>query len=161
GQVRWQNERYTMPAVAWLLVCAALGACALFRRSARPSVVISAVAVAIGAHLVAIVFRPSNTIPELRLAWTYALGIGLVVALMLPARTLRAPLVIAALRVANDPQIAKMRDQKWFFGRACRNTRDQHVRAGAVLARLHPRRVLVGDAGALVYASNRPGLDII
>lgn len=25
GQVRWQNERYTMPAVAWLLVCAALG----------------------------------------------------------------------------------------------------------------------------------------
>jgi hypothetical protein len=25
GQVRWQNERYTMPAVAWLLVSAALG----------------------------------------------------------------------------------------------------------------------------------------
>src|SRR5208282_4164566 len=29
GQVRWQNERYTMPAVAWLLVAAALGASAL------------------------------------------------------------------------------------------------------------------------------------
>jgi hypothetical protein len=25
GQVRWQNERYTMPAVAWLLISAALG----------------------------------------------------------------------------------------------------------------------------------------
>jgi len=25
GQVRWQNERYTMPAVAWLLLCATLG----------------------------------------------------------------------------------------------------------------------------------------
>src|SRR5690606_22716790 len=25
GQVRWQNERYTMPAVAWLLVATALG----------------------------------------------------------------------------------------------------------------------------------------
>jgi hypothetical protein len=26
GQVRWQNERYTMPAVAWLLLAASLGA---------------------------------------------------------------------------------------------------------------------------------------
>ena len=29
GQVRWQNERYTMPAVAWLMLAAALGAAAL------------------------------------------------------------------------------------------------------------------------------------
>ncbi len=29
GQVRWQNERYTMPAVAWLLIAAALGTAAL------------------------------------------------------------------------------------------------------------------------------------
>jgi hypothetical protein len=161
GQVRWQNERYTMPAVAWLLICAALGACALFRRVARPSIVVSAVAVAIGAHLVAIVLRPPNTIPELRLAWTIALAIGLGVALMLRVWVLRAPIVAAALLVASDHQIAKVRDQKWFFGRACRNIRDQHIRAGGVLARLRPRRVLVGDAGALVYASNRPGLDII
>ena len=28
GQVRWQNERYTMPAVAWLLLAAALGVAA-------------------------------------------------------------------------------------------------------------------------------------
>lgn len=29
GQVRWQNERYSMPALAWLLLAAALGAAAL------------------------------------------------------------------------------------------------------------------------------------
>ncbi|HEX4512599.1 MAG TPA: hypothetical protein VH054_03660 [Polyangiaceae bacterium] len=161
GQVRWQNERYTMPAVAWLLLCAALGACALFRKKARPSLVLGALAVAIGAHLVAIVFRAPYTIPELRLPWVYALAIGLGVTLMLRTWPLRAPMVAAALLVANDHQIAKLRDQKWFFGRACRNIRDQHIRAGNILAELHPRRVLVGDAGALVYASNRPGLDII
>jgi hypothetical protein len=32
GQVRWQNERYTMPAVAWLLIAAALGLGAIFAR---------------------------------------------------------------------------------------------------------------------------------
>src|SRR5690606_23702319 len=30
GQVRWQNERYTMPALAWLLLAAALGFGAFF-----------------------------------------------------------------------------------------------------------------------------------
>jgi hypothetical protein len=34
GQVRWQNERYTMPAVAWLLLCAALGLAVLLSRAA-------------------------------------------------------------------------------------------------------------------------------
>jgi hypothetical protein len=33
GQVRWQNERYTMPAVAWLLAAAALGSGALLTRA--------------------------------------------------------------------------------------------------------------------------------
>src|SRR5450432_995847 len=33
GQVRWQNERYTMPAVAWLLLCAALGLAILLSRA--------------------------------------------------------------------------------------------------------------------------------
>jgi hypothetical protein len=33
GQVRWQNERYTMPAVAWLLIAASLGTGALFARA--------------------------------------------------------------------------------------------------------------------------------
>jgi hypothetical protein len=33
GQVRWQNERYTMPAVAWLLLAAALGAAGVLTRA--------------------------------------------------------------------------------------------------------------------------------
>jgi hypothetical protein len=36
GQVRWQNERYTMPAVAWFLLAAALGAGAALAWSAEP-----------------------------------------------------------------------------------------------------------------------------
>jgi len=35
GQVRWQNERYTMPAVAWLLTSAALGLGAAFAQLER------------------------------------------------------------------------------------------------------------------------------
>lgn len=35
GQVRWQNERYTMPAVAWLLTSAALGLAAAFAQLDR------------------------------------------------------------------------------------------------------------------------------
>ncbi|HEX3776885.1 MAG TPA: hypothetical protein VHV51_20575 [Polyangiaceae bacterium] len=49
GQVRWQNERYTMPAVAWLLLCAALGIAVLLRYAvtlrSRASVLGAAVAV--------------------------------------------------------------------------------------------------------------------
>ena len=53
-------------------------------------------------------------------------------------------------------QLPNMRDQIWFFGRASRNIHDQHLIAGEVLRQLSPRRVLVGDAGALLYASDRP-----
>jgi len=35
GQVRWQNERYSMPAVAWLLVAAALGVGVVLTRAFR------------------------------------------------------------------------------------------------------------------------------
>jgi len=161
GQVRWQNERYTMPAVAWLLVCAALGAAALLRKAAKPSIVIASFAAAMGAHLLAIGLRPPNTIPELRLPWTTALACGAGVAVLLRMWELRAPLVVGALLVAQDHQTAKMRDQRWFFGRACRNIRDQHLVAGQLIGALEPRRLLVGDAGALVYASDRPALDII
>ncbi len=35
GQVRWQNERYTMPAVSWLLIAAALGAAVLAHRASQ------------------------------------------------------------------------------------------------------------------------------
>jgi hypothetical protein len=61
-------------------------------------------------------------------------------------------------------QAPRFTDQLWFFGRASRNILDQHVRTGRVLRddlEPRPRRVLVGDAGAIPYISDLPALDII
>lgn len=118
GQVRWQNERYTMSAVAWLLMLSALG-------------------------LAALVNRPGNTL-QTRGFWL--------------ARIASAIAIMTGFYVCHQDNI---RDQVWFFGRACRNIRDQHVIAGRMLAAHKPRRILVGDAGALIYIADRPGLDLI
>lgn len=124
GQVRWQNERYTMPAVAWVLLLAAMGVAVLIKdwgvKRGAPAV----------------------------------LGFG-----RLARIAVMAGLVVGFWHY----QAPCMRDQIWFFGRACRNIRDQHVTAGRLLSRMNPRprRILMGDAGALAYASDLPGLDII
>src|SRR5262245_54778728 len=57
----------------------------------------------------------------------------------------------------------RFRDQVWFFGRASRNIRDQHIRVGRLLREMPdpPHRVLVGDAGAIHYAADLPACDII
>ena len=130
AQVRWQNERYTMPAVAWVLLLAALGAALLLDPPPRPWSLGSTRA-----------WGPS---PRAR----YFGG---------------AFVTVVALALFVIHQRAKMRDQIWFFGRACRNIRDQHIIAGRVLKQLspQPKRVLVGDAGALLYASDLPGVDLI
>ncbi len=160
GQVRWQNERYTMPAVAWLLIAAALGATALARRT-RPSTLAMIATGAIAIQLIATAMRPPGAMPSVRLAWTLAILGGALFALAASVWPLRLAAVVAALVLAQVHQEPNYRGQKWFFGRASRNIRDQHIVAGRWLGRLKPRRVLVGDAGALIYASERPGLDII
>ncbi|CAN90669.1 hypothetical protein predicted by Glimmer/Critica [Sorangium cellulosum So ce56] len=152
GQVRWQNERYTMPAVAWLLVLTAMGLALLVARAAwanggerrqeRPESAPAGIRARLGA-LGAIAAAARGG----------ALSRGLWCARVALA------LAVAALFWAH--QLPRMRDQIWFFGRASRNIRDQHLVAGKLLAQLDVRRVLVGDAGALLYASDRPGLDII
>jgi hypothetical protein len=133
GQVRWQNERYTMPAVAWLLVLAALGLAALISG------------------------------PGVR-------SFGKPARALIAAAPERQTLVFGALRVAGAlaiaavfwrAQLPRMRDQIWFFGRASRNIRDQHIVAGGVLKRLGADRVLVGDAGALLYSADIAGIDLI
>jgi hypothetical protein len=126
GQVRWQNERYTMSAVAWLLVLAAMG-----------------VAVLLSPALLSI--RIGRQHPSVDRA----------------AFLTRAAAALVLMAVYWQHQRPNMRDQIWFFGRASRNIRDQHLVAGDILRRLEPRRVLVGDAGALLYASDRPGLDLV
>ncbi|MFO0568741.1 MAG: hypothetical protein U0263_23970 [Polyangiaceae bacterium] len=122
GQVRWQNERYTMPALAWVMLAAALGVAALVGNAfalGRRGRVLRAVASSAAVGLVAL------------FAWHH---------------------------------LSRFRDQVWFFGRASRNIRDQHVRTGRLLRDMRPNpphRVLVGDAGAIPYASDLPALDII
>ena len=126
GQVVWQNERYTMAAVAWLLVLAAMGLAALasgaWRKAGEPAP------------------------PERR-------------QLVMGALRIAGALIIAGIYWRG--QLPRMRDQIWFFGRASRNIRDQHVVAGLLLGRMKAERVLVGDAGALVFASDRPAIDLI
>jgi hypothetical protein len=119
GQVRWQNERYTMPAVAWLLLASTLGLAVLLSNAVRSR-------------------RRSS--------------LGL------------AALSLVATGFFIVHQMPRFREQLWFFGRASRNILDQHLTAGALIRQdpaLQSKRVLVGDAGAIPYASDVPALDVI
>jgi hypothetical protein len=124
GQVRWQNERYTMAAVAWLLVLFAMGLGLLLRPACSQ------------------LFAETHVRDR-----CLALGRG------------AAAVTVAAVYWAH--QTPQMNDQIWFFGRASRNIREQHFTAGRLLHQLGARRVLVGDAGALMYISDCHGLDLI
>jgi len=172
GQVRWQNERYVMPAVAWMLVLAALGvSVALRKRTApigplrsrplRPSVLATIVLGALVVQTIGVLTRPAGTPPVFRLSWLLAIACAAPALLLLRWQIGRAIVITSLVLFAWDHQTPKMRDQKWFFGRAARNIRDQHITLGKYLAELKPKRVLVGDAGAILYESDRPGLDII
>jgi len=122
GQVRWQNERYTMPAVAWLLAASALGlgallygACQYYSRRRLPALLLTALAI------------------------SGAVGFGW-------------------------GTLPRLREQRWFFGRASRNIFEQHVQVGEMLRHLKKpahSRILVGDAGAIPYLSDLPALDVI
>lgn len=170
GQVRWQNERYVMPAVAWMLILTALGVSVAFRKAAkargrggplRPGLVWTLVLSALVVQTVGVLTRPPGP-PHFRFSWTFSLACGALVFFpLLWWRTVRIGVLGALLVLAYDHQVPKMRDQKFFFGRASRNIRDQHLTLGKYLKELQPQRVLVGDAGAILYESERPGLDII
>jgi hypothetical protein len=122
GQVRWQNERYTMPAVAFLLIAAGLGAgYALTLPFTKP-------------------FRRS------RFAWA------------------GAAVTAAAMLFYTNSQARCTARQVWFFGRASRNVFDQQLQVGHRLGHLlkpTPHRIAMGDAGAIPYAADLPGLDLI
>lgn len=121
GQVRWQNERYVMSGVTWLLLLVAMGVGALASHYGRTL--------------------------RGRISWALRTGVAVLVAMLWWHH-----------------QHPQMRDQVWFFSRASRNIRDQQIVAGRKLKALtnpEPTRVLVGDAGAITYASDIPGLDII
>jgi len=160
GQVRWQNERYTMPAVAWLLMAAALGASALLRRKERPNWLVVFAMGALGVQAVVASLAPDLR-PTATKAWALSLGAGALAGAVFSIWPVRVVTAGALLVLAYVHQAPNLRGQKWFFGRASRNILDQHVKAGRFLEKIGARRVLVGDAGALIYASERRGLDII
>jgi len=110
---------------------------------------------------IGVLTRPAGEMPSFRLSWLLAFACAGLAAVLLRFRAVRIPLVTLLVLFAWDHQAPKMRDQKWFFGRAARNIRDQHLTLGKYLAQTKPKRVLVGDAGAILYESERPGLDII
>ncbi len=178
GQVRWQNERYTMPAVAWLVMAAALGVAALIRRDRRaaPTFVVGTLLGVAVLQLHGLAIRPPGAPLDLRYPWLVALSGAATVALLLRLRPVRVLAAAAALVLFHDHQESRMRDQKWFFGRASRNIRDQHVTSGRALKEAlfpliprsdgtyrlaHAQRILLGDAGAIPYAADAPALDII
>lgn len=134
GQVRWQNERYTMPAVAWLLVATALGLSVTLRHVSRQ--------LHVAWQALARRARPASLAPV-------AAALSLLV----------VTLVSTGLYAAHE--LPRQREQLWFFGRASRNIHDQHMVTGRLLTRTPAHRVLVGDAGAIPYIADLPAVDII
>lgn len=122
GQVRWQNERYIMPAVAWIMLAGAVGMGALLG-------------------------LPVSRGPRRTLFVAAQWGLGAV--------------ALVAFAHFQRPRFAQ---QLWFFGRASRNIYEQHVTLGRELGaalKPTPRRVLLGDAGAIPYMSDLPALDFV
>lgn len=122
GQVRWQNERYSMPAVLWFMLASMLGAAVLFAPCAHST---------FGGK---------------------------------PMWLARAAFALTALGIFAWQQEARFRQQLWFFGRASRNIFEQQIQVGHWLrsaVRPPPRRIMVGDAGAIPYISDLPALDLV
>ncbi len=138
--VRYQNDRYTMPAYVWLLLTAALGLAALldWSRGLRPTVTPVDVS------------EPAE-------------NSGTRVRLVAPLRRLALALLSLGLLAALVGfQLPRLREQRWFFGRACRNIAEQQIRAGQLLGTLSPAqrpRVFLGDAGAIPLFSHLPAID--
>jgi hypothetical protein len=171
GQVRWQNERYTMPAVAWLMIMAGLGFVSLLRaKKGAWSIPIGFAVCMVFAQALATGLRDPGP-PVIRLSLLANLAIASLGAVVLIVPWVRRGLGVALACLFVIHQEPNMRGQRWFFGRACRNIRDQQRTLGRSLAEigtLGPNvtldkkpRVLVGDAGAILYESNWKGLDLI
>jgi hypothetical protein len=74
GQVRWQNERYVMPALTWLLVAASLGAALLLSRGFRQPFERRRFALSL-ATLAALAFFAWQQVPNFRFqAWYFGRG---------------------------------------------------------------------------------------
>lgn len=189
GQVRWQNERYAMPAVAWLLVLAAFGVAGA-RRAPRGAW-LAAGAAGLGSFFASAlgdVFErrarwpypfdldePSScakgalqsaslVLREAPVVWYWTGGFVLLTLFAWRHRVGRGLALGVAALVLADATEPNIRTQRWFFGRASKNILEQQTKLGAWLrdtGGARRGRVLVGDAGAILYASDWKGLDLI
>lgn len=102
-------------------------------------------------------------IPTTLLLVLAAMGVACIVA----GGVSRAPRVVAARALAATTVVALFwmfqrpnhQFQRWFFGRACRNIADQQIEVGKRLRVRDAKRIFVGDAGAITYVADSPGLD--
>jgi len=121
--VRYQNDRYTMPAVLWLLLAVALG---------------------VGGALA----QTKDASCRAHSGWRTALAAT-------------AALLSGSFLLHQFP---RLNQQHWLFGRASRNIAEQQIRVGQLFraGQFGPvQRVLMGDAGAIPYFSELPGVDAI
>jgi hypothetical protein len=80
----------------------------------------------------------------------------------LTGRALPAAIALVSVTAYAINQAPRVSHQAWLFGRASRNIAEQQVRLGLLLGDSPERdahRLLVGDAGALEYFSQMPGVD--
>ncbi len=122
--VRYQNDRYTMAPLGWLVIAASLCVCGLASRTFD--------------------------------AWSRSR----------PLVQRLSPIALAATAVAawTWHQVPRLKQQNWLFGRASRNIAEQQIRLGLLLqstSEASSHQILVGDAGAIQYFSNLPGVDAV
>jgi hypothetical protein len=188
GQVRWQNQRYLMPAVFWTLELAVLGFMALMRATflragfrtwtkVRLRAEVSRSPLTAGLLALTLFVAVGLSVTSLRAnnveaglvgpLWLWPVLACLLLAI-LSERHVRRIVTGGALFLGWVHLHANLSGQIWFFGRAARNIRDQQVSLGRYLHTLPEdagdrgkRRVLVGDAGAIAYASNWGAIDFI
>jgi len=123
------------------------------------------VALVLGGAAAFVLACTNVTAPFQNLRYLVPTWVALLVAALLGVRALsekaRALGFVGAAVLAASLALASrgLPRQTEHFARASKNIFEQQVAVGKRLAPMHPRRVLVGDAGAIPYFSDAPPLD--
>ena len=113
-----------------------------------------------------VIYHLDRYLMPMRAAWLLAACLGLLtlVARLRAGRSIAFALPLVALATfawaSNAGAYARWRRH---FARACANIREQQIATGRFLQTLEPpiTRVLLNDAGAIPYMSDRPALDFV